>query len=201
VYAKSQSGTYSSTESSFWGPTQADANNTNLIRFADVLLWAAECEVEVGDVNKALQYVNMVRTRAADPTGWVYANSTYNASTGKYTVNSTPADNYKIGLYPAGAFSDKNYARKAIMFERRLELAMEGMRFFDLQRWDNGTGTVMAPTLNAYAAIEKNRTSFYSVNKSATFTPNKNEYFPIPQNQIDVANSTGTVVLKQNPKY
>lgn len=201
IYAKSQSGTYSSTESSFWGPTQADANNTNLIRYADVLLWAAECEVEVGDVNKALTYVNMVRNRAADPTGWVYANSTYNATTGKYAVNGTPAANYFIQPYPAGAFNDKNYARQAIMFERRLELAMEGMRFFDLQRWDNGTGSLMAPTLNAYAAKEKARPSIFSVNPSAQFTPNKNEYYPLPQSQIDVANSGGKVVLKQNPKY
>ena len=201
VYAKSQSGTYSSTESSFWGPTQADANNTNLIRFADVLLMAAEAEVEVGDVNKALTYVNQVRNRAADPTGWVYKNSAYDAASGKYTTQTTPADNYFIKPYPAGAFTDKNYARQAIMFERRLELAMEGHRFFDLQRWDNGSGTIMAPALNAYATAEKTRPSPFSVNTSASFTPQKNEYYPIPQSVIDVANSGGTTVMKQNPKF
>jgi hypothetical protein len=201
VYAKSQSGTFSSTESSFWGPTQADANNTNLMRFADVLLMAAEAEVEVGDVNKALAYVNQVRTRAADVTGWVYKNSAYDAASGKYTTQTTPADNYLIKTYPAGAFTDKNYARQAIMFERRLELGMEGHRFFDLQRWDNGSGTIMAPALNAYATVEKTRPSPFSVNTGATFTAQKNEYYPIPQNVIDVSNSGGTVVMKQNPKY
>lgn len=201
VYAKSQAGALSSTETSFWGPTQLDANNTNLIRFADVLLWAAEAEVQVGSTDLALTYVNMVRARAADPKGWVYTNTTYSATTGTYAANTTPADNYKIGLYTAGSFADKAYAMKAIMFERKLELAMEGQRFFDLQRWDNGTGTVMAPALNAYAEAEKTRPTFFGVNKSAQFTAQKNEYYPLPQSQVDIANSSGKIVLKQNPKY
>jgi hypothetical protein len=201
VYAKSQQNVLSSTETSFWGPTQITANNVNIIRFADVLLWAAECEIEVGSPDKALAYVNFVRNRAADPSGWVYANSEYDAGAGKYKSQATPADKYVIKPYPAGAFSDKNYARKAIMFERRLELAMEGHRFFDLARWDNGTGTIMAPTLNAYADLEKTRPTIFAVNKSAIFTPKKNEYYPIPQSQVDIENATGTVNLKQNPGY
>lgn len=201
VYAKSQQNVLSSTETSFWGPTQMDANNVNLIRFADVLLMAAECEVEAGSAEKARAYVNFVRTRAADPTGWVYKNSDYDATGGKYKTQTTPADNYLIKTYPSGAFNDKNYALKAIRFERRLELAMEGHRFFDLARWDNGTGTVMAPELNAYAAKEKTRPTIFAINQQATFTPKKNEYFPIPQTQIDVENATGTVNLRQNPGY
>jgi hypothetical protein len=201
IYAKAQAGSLSSTETSFWGPTQMDANNVNLIRFADVLLWAAECEIEIGSAEKAREYVNDVRERAADPTGWVYENSEYDAATGTYVTQTTPADNYKIGLYPPGAFDDKAYAVKAIRFERRLELAMEGMRFFDLQRWDNGTGTVMAPILNAYATVEKSRPSIFAVNPGATFTAQKNEYYPIPQQQLDIKNATGEVLLKQNPGY
>jgi starch-binding outer membrane protein, SusD/RagB family len=201
MYAKTQQNVLSSTETSFWGPTQMTANNVNLIRFADVLLWAAECEIEVGSADKALAYVNFVRNRAADVTGWVYKNSDYDANTGKYKTQTTPADNYLIKPYPAGAFSDKTYALKAIRFERRLELAMEGQRFFDLARWDNGTGTVMAPTLNAYAAAEKTRPTIFAVNPSATFTAKKNEYYPIPQSQIDIANATRTINLKQNIGY
>jgi hypothetical protein len=201
VYAKSQQNILSSTETSFWGPTQLDANNVNIIRFADVLLWAAECEIEVGSADKALAYVNFVRMRAADPTGWVYKGSDYDASSGKYKTQTTPADNYFIKPYPAGAFADKTYALKAIRFERKLELAMEGQRFFDLARWDNGTGTVMAPELNAYAAKEKGRPTIFAINQQATFTPKKNEYYPIPQTQIDVENARGTVNLRQNPGY
>ena len=202
VYAQSQAGTYSSTETVFWGATQVTALNYNFIRFADVLLWAAECEIEAGSLDKAEDYVNQVRTRAADKTGWVYKNSAYNAATGTYTTQSTPADNYLINPYPAGAFSSggADYARKAVHFERRLELAMEGHRFFDLQRWDNGTGS-MADVLNTYVQTEKTRNSFYYIVNTAHFTKGTNEYFAIPQIQIDAENATGTIYLKQNPGY
>jgi starch-binding outer membrane protein, SusD/RagB family len=196
VYAKGQP-TFVSTETAFWGPTQMDAGNVNLIRYADVLLMAAEAEVEVGSTDKALQYVNMIRTRAADPTGWVYKNSDYDPATAKYKTQTTPADTYKIAVYPAGSFADKAFARKAIRFERRLELAEEGHRFFDLRRWDGGTGT-MANTLNAYKTAELTRPSIYALNPTASFDKGKDEFYPLPQAQIDAANSTGTVVLKQN---
>ena len=197
VYAKSQAGLVS-TETSFWGPTQMDAGNVNLMRFADVLLMAAEVEIAVGSADKALQYVNLIRARAADPTGWVYKNSEYDAGTAKYKTQTTPADAYKISTYPAGAFADKVFAMKAIMFERYLELGQEGHRFFDLQRWDNGTG-LMANILNAYVAVEKNRPGFYAINQTAVFEKGKDEYFPLPQSQVDQANSYGPIVLKQNP--
>jgi hypothetical protein len=197
VYASSQTNLLSSKETSFWGPTQMDANNVNLIRFADILLMDAECEIEVGSLATAMGYVNQVRSRAADPTGWVYKNSAYSAATGKYTTQTTPADTYKVGLY--ASFPDKTYARKAVQFERMLELAGEGHRFFDLQRWDAGGS--MAATLNAFVAVEKTRPSIFSVNQSATFTAGKNEIFPIPQQQMDIENSTGKVYLKQNPGY
>lgn len=201
VYAKAQQNILSSSETSFWGPTQMTANNVNLIRFADILLWAAECEIEIGSAEKAREYVNYVRNRAADVTGWVYKNSDYDANTGKYKTQTTPADNYLIKLYPVGAFNDKTYALTAIRFERRLELAMEGQRFFDLARWDNNTGAIMAPVLNAYATAEKTRPTIFAVNNTATFTAKKNEYYPIPQTQIDIENATGTINLKQNIGY
>jgi hypothetical protein len=199
VYAKSQAGLVS-TETSFWGPTQIDAGNVNLMRYSDVLLMAAEAEIEIGSAVKALEYVNLVRKRAADPTGWVYKNSEYDAATAKYKTQATPADTYLIAEYPAGAFGNKAFARKAIMFERFIELGQEGHRFFDLQRWDNGTG-LMANTLNAYATVEKTRSGHFSVNPTATFEKDKDEFYPLPQNQIDQANSFGPIVLKQNPGY
>jgi hypothetical protein len=203
VYAKSQQGKYSSTETVFWGATQITALNTNLMRFADVLLMAAECEVEIGSLDKAEDYVNRVRTRAANPTGWVYKNSVYDASTGTYASGggAAPADNYLIKAYPVGAFTTKgqDYARSAVHFERRLELAMEGHRFFDLQRWDNGTGS-MAAILNAYEAVETTRHSFY-FNNPAHFTAGVNEYFAIPQAQLDLQNAYGSKVLVQNKGY
>jgi hypothetical protein len=203
-YAMSQQGIYSSTETVFWGAAEVAANNVPLCRYSDVLLWAAECEAQIGSLDQAEIYVNMVRTRAANPEGFVYLNATYDATTSMYTPQSPAdmADKYKISPYPPGAFTTqgKAYAIKAIQFERRLELAMEGQRFFDLARYDNGTGT-MAATLNAYVAVEKNRSSFYLVNNTAVFTKGVNEYFAIPQREIDAENSTGVEYLKQNPGY
>jgi len=202
VYAKSQAGTASSNETVFWGATQITSNNYNIIRFADVLLWAAECEIEVGSLDKAQGYVDSIRARAADPSGWVYKNADYDATKGQYKTQTTPADKYKISTYPPGTFTanGKDYARKAVQFERRLELAMEGHRFFDLQRWDNGTGS-MATVLNTYVTTEKTRKSFYYIVNTATFTKGINEYFAIPQKQIDAVNATGTIYLTQNPGY
>jgi len=200
VYAKSQVGSVSSTETSFWGPTQMSAINVNLIRFAEVLLWAAECETEIGSLDQARIYVNRVRTRAADPTGWVYKSSDYDAGAGKYKTQTTPADNYKVGTYAAGAFATKDFARKAVLFEERLELAMEGQRFFALRRFNGVVPGLMAQTLNSYISVEKTRPSYYIQNPNVVFS-DKYQWFPIPQTQIDIKNSTGKVFLKQNPGF
>jgi hypothetical protein len=200
VYAKSQVGSVSSTETSFWGPTQMSAINVNLIRFAEVLLWDAECETEIGSLATALNYVNRVRNRAKDATGWVYSSSAYTAGTGKYVTQTTPAANYNVQPYPAGAFVDKAFARKAILFEERLELALEGQRFFALRRFNGVVPGLMATTLNAYIQVEKTRPSYYVQNPTVVFA-DKYQWFPIPQQQIDVKNSTGKVFLKQNPGF
>lgn len=190
VYAASQK-QYTDVGSAYWAPTELVANNVNLIRFADVILWAAECAADAGDLAAATTYVNQVRARAADKTGWVYKNSDYDAASATYTTQTTPADNYKIGLYPT--FASKDYAINAIRLERRLELAMEGQRFFDLVRWG-----IAAPVLNAYIDREQ---SFRPLKQGGHFVPGKNEYFPIPQNQIDNMNADGTIRLAQNPGY
>lgn len=168
VYYKSQQGKL--TDASFW-TNGVVASNYSLIRFADVLLWAAECEVEVasGSLDRAKDLVNRVRTRAANPAGW---------------VQNSP-ENYKVGLYPS--FPDQTYGRTAVRFERRLEFAMEGHRFFDLVRWG-----IAADVLNAYIAKEKNLRSYL---KDAVFKAGHSEYFPIPQGEID--QSQGTLI--QNP--
>jgi hypothetical protein len=201
-YALSQQGKYSSTETVFWGAAEVDANNVNLCRFADVILWDAECEAQIGSLDKAEVYVNMVRQRAANPNGFVYLNATYDANSSTYSPQTTPGDKYLVNPYPVGAFSSKGqaYSLNAIYMERRLELAIEGQRFFDLSRYDNGSGS-MAATLNAYVAIEKTRHGFYLINNTAQFTKGVNEYFAIPQVEIDAENATGTKFLHQNPGY
>ncbi len=183
-----------------WAPGQATSNNYNLIRFADVILWAAEVEVEAGSLQKAEEYVNMVRGRAANPATWVH---TYidNSDPLKGFTN-TPAANYRIGLYNGEfAANGQAFAREAVRFERKLELAMEGHRFFDLQRYDNGTG-YMADVLNSYIQHETNIPGYdYLILEGATFKKGKNEIYPIPQSEIDLSSENGASVLKQNPNY
>lgn len=196
IYAADAETTAASNE----GWALATANNYNMIRFSDVLLWAAEVEVEIGSLDKAEEYVNRVRARAANPAGWV---KTYiNDADPSVGNTDTPAANYKVGLYN-GQFKalGKDAARERVRFERKIELAMEGHRFFDLQRYDNGSG-YMANTINAYISHETNVPGFtYSNRLGVTFVKGKNELYPIPQVEIDLSISEGIEQLKQNPNY
>jgi starch-binding outer membrane protein, SusD/RagB family len=195
VYEKAQKGAFSSTEN-YWANNQLVANNVNLMRFSDVLLMAAECEIKAagGDPVKALDYVNRVRTRAGLTAGFVHTYVDNSDPSKGFTA--TPAANYAISNYPAGSFADPVFAMKAIMFERRLELAMEGHRFFDLVRWG-----VAKATLDQYALDEHNFNNSYTFYETPVFTAGKSEYFAIPINQINILNSKGTEILRQNPGY
>ncbi|MEO1624771.1 MAG: RagB/SusD family nutrient uptake outer membrane protein [Bacteroidota bacterium] len=176
IYYKSQENTF--TDGSSWTRGYATMNYT-IIRFADVLLMAAEAEVEAGSLDKAAEYVNLVRARAANQDSWV-----------KRTDGSNAA-NYVISEYPTSAFGSQDAARQIVRMERKLELSGEGHRFFDLVRWG-----IAESTLNAYLAHEGK----FLVTKfgGARFTAGKSEYLPIPQQQIDIQ---GTSVLTQNPGY
>lgn len=188
------------TSTGYNGWATATSNNYNMIRFADVLLWAAEVEVEIGSLLEAENYVNQVRARAANPNGWVKKYVDEKDPTKGFT--NEPAANYKIGLYK-GEFSKQgqDFAREAVRFERKLELAMEGHRFFDLRRYDQGTG-YMADLLNAYVRYEINVPNFnFEYMKEAKFVKGKNELFPIPQAQIDLSVQNDTPTLKQNSQH
>lgn len=164
-------------DKSSWTPGYT-ALNVAVIRFADVLLMAAEAEVELGDLEKAREYVNLVRDRAANPAGFVLS-------------GTDPAANYVISQYTT-PWTDQAVARNAVRFERKLELSGEGHRFFDLVRWG-----IAETTLNAY--LENERRSIGAANPfvGATFTP-KSNLMPIPQREIDVL---GKEILSQNPGY
>ena len=188
VYYQAQEATYTD------GWNQQTAMNINLLRFADVLLWAAETEVKIGSLDKAEDYVNMIRARAANPAGFVH---TYidDAHPEKGFTNN-PAANYFIKIYPPGYFAAQGpvFAIKAVQYERTLELGMEGHRFFDLVRWG-----IAATEINAYFLHEKKARNFLN---NAVFTPNKNEYFPIPQTELDLsAGANGVRAMTQNPGY
>lgn len=197
-------GPYSPKKNMYWQATQdiysdqhswapGTAQNVQVIRFADVLLMAAEAEVQAGSLDKAEAYVNMVRARAAKTDSQVHTYVNVGDPLGGFT--KMPASNYKISEYPAGAFTakGKDGALKAIYFERKIELAMEGHRFFDLSRW--GVADV---ALNNYINFESSVTPDV---RGGKFVKGVNEYFPIPQRQIDLSTKSGVSSLTQNPGY
>jgi hypothetical protein len=170
IYYKRQENTL--TDGSSWTRGYATMN-FNIIRFADVLLMAAEAEIEGGSLATALGYINQVRSRAANPAGFV-------------TKGGTPEANYAISTYTT--LGDQANARRIVRMERLLELATEGHRFFDLVRWN-----VASRTLNAYLKYEAK----WLVTKFGGAAYNEEDKFlPIPQQQIDIQ---GADVLTQNP--
>ena len=143
--------------------------NVNIIRLADVYLMAAECNIETGALGEAMRLVNLVRARAALLPGKEFGGA--------------PAAAYKV--LPYAAFATADYARSAVRFERRLELAMEGHRFYDLVRWG-----IAKQVIESYSAFEGGILSSFA----GIVFEDKDAYFPIPQQQID--RSQGA--LKQN---
>ncbi|MDQ2656239.1 MAG: RagB/SusD family nutrient uptake outer membrane protein [Bacteroidota bacterium] len=210
-----------------WSP--GTAINVNIIRFADVLLMAAEVEAHLGNFDDATDYVNRVRKRAAN-SSWVstdqnkaYAAAVVSSEAEMLALGITSVrawvvredthstfvflggnssdinnwqeytdPNYNIAEYPA-PFADENDALKAIYFERKLELALEGHRFFDLVRWG-----IAEEKLNAFFEYES---TIVPTIGAGHFADPKNNYYPIPQNQINLSKVDGVPMLKQNPGY
>ncbi|MDP2339170.1 MAG: RagB/SusD family nutrient uptake outer membrane protein [Bacteroidota bacterium] len=182
--------------------TGINANNFRYLRFGHILLWRAEVAAFEGDLGTALKYVNQIRVRAGKEVVMGKVNLyklPVSVNTGddwkQYVDFTVPAANYKVGTY--AAFADKNMAMKAVQWEQRLEFATEGMRFFDLRRWDKlpaGQRVDMKATLEAFAAADKRIRP--DVMKGATFEE-KDKYQPIPQTQLDLQPG----VLSQNAGY
>lgn len=128
-------------DQSSWAP--GTAINVHIIRFADIILMCAETEAHLGNLMEAMNLVNQIRERAMNPDGYLKTYIDESAPMDGFT--NTPAANYTIELYTAAQFGSQEDALKAIYFERKLELAMEGHRFFDLVRWE-----IAEQELNAY---------------------------------------------------
>ncbi len=156
-------------------PFYGNTKNRIIIRYSDVLLMKAEALIELGQFNDALPIINQVRERAGQSTTF----------TGSYTSNNL------IKTYQPGVNCtwDQNFARQALRWERRMEFAMEGSRFFDLVRWG-----IANETMNNYYTVEKTRRSYYS---QAGFDKGIEEYCPIPLAQINFSQG----VYKQNNGY
>lgn len=148
----------------YWGSPM----NHIVLRYADVLLMRAEALIQLNDgrIQEAIDLINEVRNRARQSTAM---------------ISNYPADyNVTFNVRPyTGSYSQQE-ALEMLKFERRLELAMECDRFFDLVRWGDAYDV-----LTRYYAQEADNCTIYS---NAAFTPNKNEYLPIPFAQISASN-------------
>ena len=150
------------------GSWQAFDMNDYVLRYSDVMLMRAEALIETGQLAEARTIINDIRQRAKN-------------SVAKHIQYA--ADQCEIALYPTTYFNDKETARKCLQWERRLELAMENGRYFDLRRWG-----IASKTLNAYFETEQHDVydgqTYAQYLKDAHYTAGKNEFYPVPYNQL-----------------
>ncbi|MBO4754112.1 MAG: RagB/SusD family nutrient uptake outer membrane protein [Bacteroidales bacterium] len=146
---------------------QGFAMDDYVVRYTEVMLWRAEALIETGNIAEAINIINQIRTRA-------------NNSVAKY-IPYAANQVRTLGYYQTGV--SKEDARKYLRWEKRLEMAMEPERYFDLRRWG-----LASSTLNAFFASEKegnyDGTAFAGYYSDAFYTAGKNEYWPIPYNQL-----------------
>jgi hypothetical protein len=164
-------------------------NNYRLFKLSMVILWLAEIEAEANNLAKAEEYVNMIRNRA------------------KTSKVQDASVNYSVNPYPAGTFASKgkDYALNAVYMENRLEFAMEGHRFFDLVRWG-----IAADFLNKMYIPKESVSGIDLTGRTISkrgylagkaFDPKKNNYFPLPIDEILNSQKGGKATLKQNDGY
>ncbi len=162
-------------------PWQAFAMNDYVFRYTDVMLMRAEALVELNRLGEARTIINEIRQRAKN-------------SIGKHI--SYAADQCDIALYPESYFQTKDQARQCLRWERRLEMAMENGRYFDLRRWG-----IASQTLNKFFETEQNveydGQTYAQYYKDAHFSAGKNEYYPVPYNQLYYVPG----LYSQNPGY
>jgi starch-binding outer membrane protein, SusD/RagB family len=173
-----------------WAPTQQNAVPIHIFRYADMLLLLAEADVETGALEDARAIVNEIRTRA----GVTAQGPGTDKSNIAVPINdpSITWAHYQVGLYNT-PFASQDEARTAVRYERRLELAMEGQRFFDLRRWG-----VFQQVLTDYLSVESTRRLFLAAAAPVT---DRHHLYPIPSIQIELSKVNGAPQLTQNPGW
>ena len=171
-----------------WSAFQLSSLNTHLLRFADVMLLLAEAEINAGDIDIARDLINQIRARAGQaaqgPDGVAVVVPIDDAGITWAT--------YDVGQYPAAGW-DATLAMDALKMERRLELAMEGHRFFDLRRWGEEQ-----QVLNTYLAKEQTRRAYLT---AAFAVEARHALYPIPSVQMELSKVEGEDRLIQNPGW
>jgi len=196
-----------------WQATQTNDVPMHIFRYADMLLLLAEAEVEAGNLENARAIVDSIRARAGIAAQGCGVDSTITNRYAAYcatrpamvapmqanlvtTVDSltTPWAHYRIGQYTTPWTGNQAYARQAVRTERRLELAMEGQRFFDLRRWGGSDSVV-----TNYVTKEKTRIPYLTL--AAAYVLPQYLYYPIPSVQIELSRVGTEDRLVQNPGW
>ena len=192
-----------------WQPEQENGVHIHIFRYADLLLLDAEAKVETGDLAGALALVNQVRARAGVAAQGCGAGSSNAALRVRYPLctnddrMAVPINDpsiawatYKVSPYPP--FPDQATGRNAVRIERRLELAMEGQRLFDLRRYG---GAYATQVLTAYLTAEETPARRpYKTAQTPYATP-LYDFYPIPTVEIDLSVVGGVKRLTQNPGW
>ncbi|HTI04531.1 MAG TPA: RagB/SusD family nutrient uptake outer membrane protein [Gemmatimonadales bacterium] len=192
-----------------WQPEQENAVHIHIFRYADLLLMDAEAKVETSDLVGALALVNQVRARAGVTAQGCGAGSTDAALAAKWPgcagddrlavpINDPSIGwaKYKVGQYVIGDWPTQARARDAVRIERRLELAMEGQRFFDLRRYGDAYAKA---AMDAFLLKEKIRRPYKTA--QLPYVPGLNTFYPIPTAEIDLSVVGGQQRLTQNPGW
>lgn len=171
-----------------WNNNQLTPVNVPIIRYSDVILMLAEIDVENNRLEDARAKVNMIRERAG--------NCAQGAGADPVPIDdpSTGHANYVISTYD-DTWTDQGVAREAVRLERRLELALEGHRWFDLRRYGQDYAI---NTINTYLAREAQRRPLL---EAANTVAPRHMLYPIPTSAILQSQVDGTPTLRQNAGY
>jgi starch-binding outer membrane protein, SusD/RagB family len=147
--------------------------NIPVIRFAEVLLTYAEAKIELGQIdNSVYEAIDKVRTRAGMP------------ATDRV------------------AYDNQAKLRELVRRERRVELAIEGLRWYDIQRWKIADEVMNGPVYGSRLGTVEHTTgkltlsSERMLSEQRSFDASKNYLWPIPQSEIDINKN-----LQQNSGY
>ncbi|HVH66800.1 MAG TPA: RagB/SusD family nutrient uptake outer membrane protein [Gemmatimonadales bacterium] len=194
-----------------WQPEQENGVHIHIFRYADLLLLDAEAKVETSDLVGSFNIVNQIRTRAGKAAQGCGDGATDPVLVAKYPKCSgdsrlaVPINDstigwatYKVSPYPGAAFPDQATARRAVRIERRLELAMEGQRLFDLRRYG---GPYAASVMTAYLVKEDTPLRRQYKSAQTPYATPLNDLYPIPTVEIDLSVVGGVKRLNQNPGW
>ncbi|WEA00454.1 RagB/SusD family nutrient uptake outer membrane protein [Mucilaginibacter sp. SJ] len=164
---------------SYWngGNFNFQSVNPMYLRYADIILIAAEANNELGNISDALKYLEMIRFRAR-------GNKTFAASV-------AAGENDGAGILPQIITTDKTALRLAIWHERRIELALEFNRWYDLVRYNKVAGP------NGSSGTGYTENLLKTVYGRTNFNYAKFSHFPLPQTFVTSSNG----VLKQNSAW